>query len=182
MSPRPRWQTVARRIRVPLGFVLAAAYLWLAQPTWESWAIGAVLVAAGLGIRAAASGHVRKDAILTTTGPYAYVRHPLYLGSLVMAAGFLIAARSLWLAAAMGALFFFIYLPVMRQEESYLRANFPAYDEYARAVPGLLPWRGRWRATEGGAFSWELYRKHREYQALLGATAMLAVLILKLVW
>jgi protein-S-isoprenylcysteine O-methyltransferase Ste14 len=181
MSPRS-WQTVARRIRVPLGFVLAAAYVWLAAPTWQSLAAGAVLVAAGLAIRAVASGHVKKDAVLTTTGPYAWVRHPLYLGSLVMAAGFLIAARSLWLAAAMLALFLFIYLPVMRQEEGYLRANFSGYEEYARAVPALLPWRGLWRGAQAGSFSWTLYRRHREYQALLGAAAMLAVLVAKLLW
>lgn len=179
-APRRSWDVIARRIRVPLGFVLAVGYLWLAQPTWQSIAVGAVLMAAGLALRAAASGHVRKDSVLTTTGPYAYVRHPLYLGSLILAAGFAVAARSLWIALAMALMFFFIYLPVMRNEEAWLRANFAGFEEYARRVPRFFPTFRR--GGEEGAFSWELYRRHREHQALLGTAAMLAALAAKMWW
>src|SRR5437879_2883926 len=65
------WARVARRIRVPLGFVLAGAYLWLARPTWTSILIGLALIVTGLVIRAMASGHVQKNEQLATSGPYA---------------------------------------------------------------------------------------------------------------
>jgi protein-S-isoprenylcysteine O-methyltransferase Ste14 len=73
------WAKIARRIRVPLGFAFAVLYFWLARPTWRFIAIGAVVILPGLLIRALASGHVRKNEALATSGPYAYTRNPLYL-------------------------------------------------------------------------------------------------------
>ena len=89
------WERLARRVGVPAGFVLAIVYLWLARPTWMSMGIGAIVAVVGLALRAAAAGHVRKNAELTTTGPYAHVRNPLYVGSIIIAIGFGVAARSL---------------------------------------------------------------------------------------
>jgi len=176
-----RWSQVARRIRVPVGFVFAAFYLWRARPSWTWLAAGGAIVVMGLALRAYASGYVRKASELTTTGPYAYTRNPLYLGSLIIAAGFTVAARSLEIALAAAVIFLVIYLPVIRFEEQLLRAHFPGFDDYARRVPRLLP---RLSPAEGprGEFSVALYRKHREYNATLGAAAMLAALIFKLVW
>ena len=77
---------------MPMGFVFAAVYLWLAQPSWQTMVASLVLVAPGLGLRAYASGYVKKNAELTTTGPYAYTRNPLYLGSMLIAFGFAAAA------------------------------------------------------------------------------------------
>src|SRR5262249_26317754 len=94
---RRPWSAIARRIRVPLGFAFAALYLWLAHPTRNSLVCGILVVIPGLIIRVLASGHVRKNEQLTTTGPYAYTRNPLYLGSFVIALGFAIAARSWWI-------------------------------------------------------------------------------------
>lgn len=175
------WSRIARRIRVPVGFVFAAFYLWLARPSWACLAAGASVVAMGVALRAYASGHVRKASELTTTGPYAHTRNPLYLGSLIIAAGFATAARSLWIALALAVIFFAIYLPVIRLEEQFLRSQFPGFDEYARRVPRLLP---KLRAADGprGEFSFDLYWKHREYNAAMGAAAVLAVLICKLLW
>ncbi len=93
-SSRKDWSKIARRIRVPLGFVFAVLYFWLAKPTWRFIALGAILIIPGLLIRALASGHVRKNEALATSGPYAYTRNPLYLGSLLMGIGFAVAARS----------------------------------------------------------------------------------------
>src|SRR5688572_11001452 len=143
--------------------------------------IGTVIAAIGLALRAAASGHVRKNTELTTTGPYAYVRNPLYGGSIIIAVGFGVAARSLWVAALMAAVFLALYLPVIRAEERYLRDRFPEFDDYARRVPRLIP-RFTSAAPPGGAFSRELYLQHREYNALIGAAAMLAALAAKLLW
>lgn len=176
------WGKIAKRIRVPLGFLLAIAYFWLARPSWMSILIGGVVAALGVIIRASASGHVKKNEELTTTGLYAYTRNPLYLGSIVIAAGFAIAAKSLWIDAILVVMFVAIYIPVIRGEETFLRATFPEqFDEYCRRVPRLIP-----RFTRGypgyGSFSVELYRKHREYNAAVGTAAMLAALVAKLVW
>lgn len=173
------WGRIARRIRVPLGFLLAAVYLWRALPDWPSLMEGSVGIVLGLALRAWASGHLRKNAEVTRSGPYAYVRNPLYLGSLLVAAGFAVAARDVWLAVAMLVFFLGVYLPVIFSEEEWLRANFPAFEEYARRVPRLWP-RFRSAGAAPGGFSRELYLQHREYNAVLGAVAMLAALVVKL--
>ena len=112
------WSQIARRIRVPLGFLFAVFYFWLARPTWRSMALGAIVVVPGLLIRALASGHVRKNESLATSGPYAYTRNPLYLGSLLIGLGFCVAARSWWVGVVLVVMFFAIYLPVIRDEET----------------------------------------------------------------
>src|ERR1700735_2603718 len=163
-----QWSHIARRIRVPLGFLFAVLYFWLARPTWRSIALGTVLVIPGLLIRALASGHVRKNEALATSGPYAYTRNPLYLGSLLMGLGFVAAARSWWVGVALVVMFFAIYLPVIRDEEAFLREKFPEFEEYARRVPRLLPRIGRHQGAEESRreFSLDLYLQHREYNAL----------------
>ena len=175
------WSRIARRIRVPLGFVFAVLYLWLARPTWQFMLIGSIGIAPGLVIRALASGHVRKNESLATSGPYAYTRNPLYLGSLLIGIGFAVAARSWWVGVALVVMFFVIYLPVIRDEEAFLRQKFSEFDEYARNVPRIFPRFPPSKARkESGGFSLDLYRKHREYNALLGALGMMAGLILKM--
>jgi protein-S-isoprenylcysteine O-methyltransferase Ste14 len=178
------WKRIARRIRVPLGFAFAVFYFWLARPSWLYLGLSLVLVLPGLLLRGYASGYVKKNAELTVTGPYAHTRNPLYLGSMLMAFGFAVAARSVWVAAALVVLFSAIYIPVIRGEEEYLRSAFPGFDAYAAQVPRLIP-----RITPAGqpgdaagVFSAALYRKHRETNALLGAAAMYAALILKLIF
>jgi len=177
------WSRVARRIRVPLGFIFAVVFVLLARPTRTSLIAGALVLLPGLVLRGLASGHVQKDKQLTTGGPYAYTRNPLYLGSLMLAAGFAIAARSWWIVAAMLVMFAAIYIPVIAGEERYLRRTFPDYDDYARHVPRMLP-----RLTPYGsqqsetAYSSARYWKHREYEASIGCVVVLAVLVVKLVW
>ena len=175
------WPRIARRIRVPLGFIFAVAYVWLAHPSRTSLVSGALTLLPGLLLRGFASGHVQKDRQLTTSGPYAYTRNPLYLGSLFLAAGFAIAARSWWIVAIMLIMFAVIYVPVIAGEERYLRQTFPDYDDYARHVPRILPRFSAYRA-EQGEYSSARYWKHREYEASIGCVVMLAVLVLKLVW
>jgi protein-S-isoprenylcysteine O-methyltransferase Ste14 len=175
------WSQIARRIRVPLGFGFAVLYLWLAQPTPRSIIAGGCVALVGLTLRGIASGHVTKNEQLTMSGPYAYVRNPLYLGSLVLAAGFAVAARNGVIVIAMAAIFAAVYLPVIRSEESFLRQKFPGFEEYSRHVPRLLP---RFTAFGNacGAFSRELYWKHREYNAVLGVALMIAALVAKMRW
>jgi len=196
-TPRwERWQKVARRIRVPLGFVTAGIYLYMAathpaHPAAIAWSL--VLVAPGLVLRAAASGTVKKNRELTVTGPYAFTRNPLYLGSTLIAAGFAVALMSWPVALLLAAGFVLIYVPVIAAEERFLRDTFPAFSDYCRHVPRFLPRVTPWKSQGGNDltgvsqavtsasihdFSLGLYRKHREYNAALGAALLYLCLLL----
>ena len=168
-----------------MGFAFAAVFLWLAQPTWETMAASLVLVVPGLWLRGYASGYVKKNAELATTGPYAYTRNPLYLGSMLIAFGFAAAAWNLLILLVLAGLFAAIYIPTILGEEAYLREHFAGFEAYSRAVPRLLPRltaaqvAGESAEGERGGFSRALYRKHREYNALMGAGAIYAALVLR---
>ena len=170
------------RWRVRVGYPVAIVYAVLAKPAPWSILAGAAVAALGLLIRARAAGHLRKHEALSTTGPYAFTRNPLYFGSALLAAGFLLAGRS-WIAAlVVGAYFALFYTAVMRREERELRAHYgAAFDEYAARVPLFWP-----RLTSAGAagsdFSWKLYSRNREYQAALGTLAGLLLLWGKMLW
>src|ERR1035438_1616469 len=137
-----RWQRVARRIRVPLGFLTAALYLFdlwrrAPQPAAVAWSLALVLP--GLWLRGYAAGYVKKNRELTVTGPYAHTRNPLYLGSILIAAGFAVALLSWPVALALALMFGIVYVPVIASEERFLRANFPGFDDYCRCLPRLIP-------------------------------------------
>jgi protein-S-isoprenylcysteine O-methyltransferase Ste14 len=179
----PEWSRIARRIRVPLGFAFAVFYFWLARPTWRSMALGALVIVPGLLVRAFASGHVRKNEVLATSGPYAYTRNPLYLGSLLIGVGFAMAARSWWVGIALVLMFFAIYFPVILDEERFLRQKFPDFDDYAGHVPRMFPRltpHPRIGSNASAGVSLNLYLQHREYNALIGAIAMMVGLIVKM--
>lgn len=176
-----RWSRIARRIRVPLSFVLGIAYVWLARPTRASILAGGLILIPGLLLRALAAGYVQKDRQLTTSGPYAYTRNPLYVGSLLLAGGFALAARSPVILGLLVLMFVLIYVPVIAGEERYLRQTFEGYADYAHNVPRL------WlRLTpynrSSGQFSSALYRKHREYNSIIGCAAVLLILLIKLMY
>ena len=172
------WSRIARRIRVPLSFAFAVVYLWLANPAPAMLAIGSILVAAGLAIRAVASGQLRKNESLATSGPYSYTRNPLYLGSILIGIGFAVAARSFWIWILLATMFTVIYVPVIRSEEAFLRSQFPDFAPYASRVPRLAP---RWSGESLTAnFSRALYIKHREYNALIGAVLMMLAIAVKM--
>src|ERR1700757_2531477 len=124
ITPAESWGRKARRLRVPLGFLFAAFYIWRARPNWPSLLAGATVAAVGIAIRALASGHIRKNREVTTSGPYAYVRNPLYLGSILIGVGFAIAAREVWIGVVLVVFFLAIYVPVMRSKQNYLREQF----------------------------------------------------------
>ena len=178
------WQKVARRVRVPLGFVVAAVFLVFARPSWHTLAWSLLLVLPGLWLRAYAAGYVKKNAELTRTGPYAYTRNPLYLGSMGIAAGFAVAAGRWWLVVLLVGMFLAIYVPTILSEETFLRGAFSSFDEYAKKVPRLLPRLTAARFDElggaGGRFSAERYQHHREYNAAMGAGAIYAALVLRM--
>ena len=174
--PKPYADVVAR-LRVPGGFLLVAAFVYFSAPTPGSLGAGLPVAVLGLCLRAWAAGHLAKNQRLATSGPYASCRNPLYLGTLIAAAGLAVAARRPLLAVLFAAVFVLVYLPVMELEGQHLRNLFPEYAEYAARVPALWP---RLSARAGGeAFSWALYWRNREYNALLGFLGAVAVLAWK---
>ncbi len=180
-----------QRWRVPLGFLVAAVFIILARPRPLTLAIGGAVAVCGLFVRAWASGHIRKNDALAVSGPYAYTRNPLYLGTFILGLGFSIAAAGGWLlffllGAIFAALFLGIYLPVMRVEASTLAQLFGEdYRRYAAEVPLLFPRLTAYRDGRGDTdertrkFDVELYLRYREYRAALGLLLGLSVLALK---
>jgi protein-S-isoprenylcysteine O-methyltransferase Ste14 len=177
--PKPYADRVAK-LRVPFGFLLVAAFAWFSHPSTASLAMGLPVSLCGLALRAWAAGCLAKNATLAQTGPYARVRNPLYIGTLLVAAGLVLASRSIGLGILFAAVFGLIYLPVIQLEEQHLRRLFPDYADYARRVPALFPNVARASAGPAGTgFRAQLYLKNREYEALLGFLAGVALLIWK---
>jgi len=159
---------------------LAAAFAWFSRPTRASLAWGIPISLAGLLLRAWAAGCLHKNRELATAGPYRHTRNPLYLGTLLAAAGLAIAARQTGLAVLFAAVFLLVYLPVIQLEEQHLRKLFPEYQTYAAHVPALWPrLRVRPEHRRGSGFDWKQYLKNREYQAAAGYAAGLALLVWK---
>jgi|SRR5579872_2797758 len=187
-----RWEKIARRIRVPLGFVTALLYIFeLTRHTPKPAAIlcSVLLVLPGLWLRGYAAGYVKKNRELTQTGPYARVRNPLYLGSILIAAGFALALLSWIVALALTAMFLIIYVPVIASEERFLRGAFPDFEAYCRRVPRLVPRltaaappplkpdQQNYSEVSSGSFSFALYLRHREYNAAIGAALLYLCLL-----
>lgn len=174
--PKP-YADLVQRLRVTAGFVLVAAFAWLSHPTIRSLAFGLPVSAAGLLLRAWAAGHLEKNIRLAETGPYAYVRNPLYIGTLIVAAGLAMASDRWALAGLFAAVFLLIYLPAIELEEQHLRALFPRFAAYSERVPAL--WPAFTKAKSPQRFRFSLYVRNREYQALLGFLLGAAFLITK---
>ena len=171
--------TFFARWRVRLGYPLAAVVLWLARPAPKSILVGAAVGAVGLWLRARAAGHLHKQEVLTTTGPYAYTRNPLYLGSFIMTAGAAIAAYSWWSALILFCYFALFYSFVMRREERELNQHHgAAFQEYSRTVPlffpRLIPAK---LSANAGSFSFAQYKRNREYRAAIGFLLLLLVFV-----
>jgi protein-S-isoprenylcysteine O-methyltransferase Ste14 len=178
-----------QRVRVPAGLAMALLMVIAAHPTWRSIIVGGMVAATGIAIRAWASGCIKKNEELATTGPYAYTRNPLYLGTFLLGAGAAISTGSLWFIALFLALYLLIYVPVMRAEAETLRKLFPdEYEAYSRQVPWFFPRLTPYRknldqagsALRANSFEFDLYLRHREYRALLGLLAVLALLAAKM--
>lgn len=155
------------RWRVPLGYVLGLLAFLLAAPTPQSLLTGGVVGAVGEAVRFWAAGHLEKGREVTRSGPYAFTRHPLYLGSAVMGVGFAIAARSVAIALLIGAYLLITITAAIRSEEAHLTDKFgSAYPDY----------RGGRLAGAPGQFRLERALRNREYRALVGFVAVIALL------
>jgi protein-S-isoprenylcysteine O-methyltransferase Ste14 len=178
-----RGGTWFQRWRVPLGFLIAPIFILLAKPQPWTLALGGAISLGGLGLRAWASGHLRKNDALATTGPYSYTRNPLYLGSFLIGVGFTVASGRWEIAVLFAVLFLGIYVPVMRVESRTVEQLFGhKYRRYADAVPMFLPRLTRYHGAPQAEFDAALYKRYREYQAALGFVAAFAILVAKAIW
>lgn len=159
------------RWRVTGGFLAAVVMLVLARPTWESWIAGFVIAALGESIRLWASGHLEKGREVTRSGPYRFVRHPLYAGSMVMALGVAVACRGAVPALVAGLYMGVTILAAIQVEEAHLRQAFGStYDDYAASRAEPMTRR----------FSVSRAVRNREYRAVAGLFLGFGLLALKI--
>jgi protein-S-isoprenylcysteine O-methyltransferase Ste14 len=177
--PKPYADRVAR-LRVPSGFLIVAAFAWFSHPSATSLAVGMPVALLGLALRAWAAGCLAKNQQLATGGPYAHTRNPLYIGTLLVAAGLAVASRSWGLGILFAAVFLLVYLPVIQLEEQHLRRLFPEYSIYAGQVPALWPRLTPIAQKNRNPFRIDLYLKNQEYQAGVGLAAGMLFLLWKL--
>lgn len=162
-------------LRVAFGFMLLAAFAWLAEPSVTSMLVGLPLSVLGLLLRGWSAGHLAKNEQLATTGPYSYIRNPLYAGTLIVAFGIVIASQNLWLAFIFVVVFFLVYLPAIELEEQHLRNIFPSYGTYSKQIRRFVPM-AKWKGAST-RFSWALYLRNQEYKALAGFLIAVAWLV-----
>ncbi|MGE3274364.1 MAG: isoprenylcysteine carboxylmethyltransferase family protein [Vicinamibacterales bacterium] len=159
------------RWRVTMGFVCGAVVLGLATPTVVSLALGAVVALVGEAVRLWAAGHLEKSREVTSSGPYRFTRHPLYVGTSIIAVGVVVAANHPVAAILVGLYLGLTISAAVRAEEAHLREKFGgAYDAYAeRRGPRVeRPW------------SWARARFNREHHTMAGVAGALALLALKM--
>lgn len=190
MPSSTRWDSVGKiignigaivsRNRIIVSLLLGVALWFLSKPTPLSIAAGAPFVILGEAIRTWSSGHIRKNQALATTGPYAFTRNPLYLGSGMMGFGFILMGRS-WSLLLLFLMFFtLIYRFTILREEEKLSARFgPQFAAYAASVPRFFPRLSAWRRTET-AFDWGLVLKHREHRTWLGIVVVLVLMVVRM--
>ena len=164
------------RLRVALGWVFGVLVIVLAQPTGRTIAIGMSIAALGEAIRFWAAGHLNKSREVTSSGPYRWIGHPLYLGSTVMGIGLAVACASAAVAVLIGAYLATTLTAAIKSEEAYLRRAFgEQYDLYRRGVAE----KRRRKAASGRRFSLQQAIANREYRAVVGLIVAILMLILK---
>jgi protein-S-isoprenylcysteine O-methyltransferase Ste14 len=172
-SAGPRLTNVLSQWRVPLGFICGAAVLWLAKPTVRSVLVGSAVAVAGELLRIWAAGHLEKGQEVTRSGPYRFIRHPLYVGSTIVGAGAAIAAASVSIAALIAGYLVPTVVAAIRTEEAGMRAAFgDQYDAYVQS---------RGEPVER-SFSLARAMKNKEYRAVAGLAVVAAILAMKATW
>jgi protein-S-isoprenylcysteine O-methyltransferase Ste14 len=170
------------RWRVRVGYPVGIAAFWFARPQLKWLLSGVAIAICGLLLRGYAAGHLRKHKQLAISGPYAFTRNPLYLGSVLLAMGFSVASHS-WISALLLAAYLAIFYPVViRREQTELETLYgAAFVEYASRVPAFWP-RLSPATASTERFSWPLYRKNREYEAAIGLAVAMAILWILTLW
>jgi protein-S-isoprenylcysteine O-methyltransferase Ste14 len=173
-------RTRLQRLRVSLGLASVALFVFASQPSPRSLLVGIPIAFFGALIRAWASGHLRKNAELATSGPYAYSRNPLYLGSFIMVIGCAICGGNWLLGSWLIGFFLLVYWPVMRSEAKHIRKLFAGdYEKWAANVPMFFPRLTPYRDGAVQAFDLQQYLRHREYRASIGLAIVIGIMALK---
>jgi protein-S-isoprenylcysteine O-methyltransferase Ste14 len=170
------------RWRVRMGYPVGIAAFWFARPQLKWLLPGVAIAICGLLLRGYAAGHLRKHKQLAISGPYAFTRNPLYLGSVFLATGFSVASHS-WISTLLLAAYLAIFYPVViRREQAELKTLYgAAFVEYASQVPAFWP-RFSPAIASTERFSWPLYRQNREYEAAIGLAVAMAILWVLMLW
>ena len=172
------WGKKAQKIRVPAATVLGAGFLLLMHPSSRSLWIGGVVASVGALLRIWAAGHIAKGQSLARGGPYAFTRNPLYLGSLIMATGVMLAGQSYWLLLALAIFYGVIYYPVIKAEEKELLASYGmAFQNYADKVPLFVPNFGS-TVKVSSTFSWSRVIRNGEHRTVAGLMLVEVILII----
>jgi protein-S-isoprenylcysteine O-methyltransferase Ste14 len=158
------------------------AAFWFARPQLKWLLCGVGIAFVGLLLRGYAAGHLRKHKQLAVSGPYAFTRNPLYLGSVLLAAGFSVASHS-WISTLLLAAYLAIFYPVViRREQDELKTLYgAAFEQYSAQVPAFWP-RLSPAIPSTIRFSWPLYRQNREYEAAIGLAVAMAILWILMIW
>lgn len=158
-----------------------AAFVF-ARPQMKWLLCGVGIAILGLLVRGYAAGYLRKHKQLAVSGPYAYTRNPLYLGSVFLAVGFSVASHS-WISTLLLTVYLAIFYPVViRREQAELSRSYgAAFVEYASQVPVFWP-RFSSATTSTERFSWPLYLQNREYEAGIGLAVAMAILWIIMLW
>jgi protein-S-isoprenylcysteine O-methyltransferase Ste14 len=173
------WNKLAQKLRVPVGTVLGILFLLLMHPSARSLLVGAAITLPGCLLRLWAAGHLVKGRVLTQSGPYAFTRNPLYLGSFFMALGIIIAGQGYWLLPAFALFFAVVYFPVMKAEEQELLGGYgERFTEYSQRVPLFLP-AFQTAGFRSSTFQWERVVRNREHRNLAGLAVAEAILLLQ---
>lgn len=176
--PEVGLKTLLYRWRVRAGLAGAVMILVLARPDPLSLIIGFAVCLPGLWLRTWASGHLKKNKELAVTGPYRYSRNPLYLGNMIIGSGFVIGSRSLWVLGVFIVYFFLFYPLIIRIEAEKMESLFPEeYGKYKAQTPSLFPFKRPFTSSKKNGFNWALYRKNKEWRALLGTIIFWLVLL-----
>jgi len=181
-----KWKRLAQKVRVPAGTALGIIFLLFMHPSVRSLIIGAFFTLAGALLRIWAAGHIEKRIRLARSGPYAYTRNPLYLGSFLMAFGVILAGQGYWLLPFFALFFIGVYFPVMRAEEHDLEQAYGVdFLEYANTTPLFFPKKtGQAEKLKNDdhsvRFSWQRVRINREHRNLVSLLAIEGILIFRL--
>jgi protein-S-isoprenylcysteine O-methyltransferase Ste14 len=182
-SIRTEARSLSPGLRTKSAWLIVVPFFLLASPSRSSLSLGILVTATGLLLRGWSAGTIRKGETLTTSGPYAFVRNPLYVGSFLIGAGLAIAGGTwLWLILFVG-FFVVVYGPTVAAEAARLTEQFgQRYVDYSAAVPAFIPRLTPFQDRESAPFAWSQYERNREWEALLGAAAAYAALALKMAW
>ncbi len=167
------------RYRVPVSLLFVIAYLITSKLSFTFFYFGLPLIIAGESLRIWASGYLHKATKLTTSGPYAFVRNPLYVGNFLLGLGFILIAWNLFLFIVFVLLFVFLYYITIRFEEQRLLKLFDThYLHYRQYVPSIIPRLPPYKG-EKEKFKWTQVKKNREYRAIIGISVLFAIQLIK---